>query len=962
MNDRTENLYDEFLDAAMRGQAEPPEEFLRRHGIEDQDLLHTLRSVHLHAASSQHGDNTQRSSDTEIPDATDRSLGNFGEFRLLRKLGEGGMGIVYLAEQGSLGRRVALKVIRGEVAMSLTGAARFDREARAIARLHHPNIVTVHSVGEASGVRYIAMELIEGRGLDEVLAETSAKGEPMAPTRAIRIVASLARALDYAHSQNVVHRDVKPSNILLTSDDRPMLLDFGLARDLSSRAATLTDAFVGSPYYAAPEQVGRKGEVDARTDVYSLGAVLYECLTGHAPISPGSLEQVLQAILTEDFRPPREINPRVSRNLSVVTMKALERDPARRYPSACAFADDLDAILELRPISARPPTAPERAARWARRNRAATAALLTAAAAAVILAGVFVGQKLAEQAGRRAEINRLLAEAEGYASSIARDRERAMADEAAFETLYRDRLTTYYSTHQDQVIDEAEDRIARDRKGREMGFYTALELAARAERLGAEPARVANLRAELYFQRYLGAELVNDSVEKGMYRELVLAHDVKGEFARRLVGSTSISVRTTPPGAVVHMFRRASAAEHFDDGEPRTVLLPFAGLPPTEVRPDLWCLRVVRGAGEIREGDLIVSINGRRLQDELMQSQSSLETISTSFTTDSRTRETVGEVWTNGSLKTMSLPPGLEARPTAAPTVICEQARAGISPLESVPVESGSYLVVASAEGYETVRMPVTVPRNARSEVVIDLPPRDTTPRGFVYIPPCERCSTPEPFWIMEREVTVREYFEFLNDAQTLARIDSSPEPILYPRDGETARGQRLQDGTFALPDSWEWDWPILLVTWNDATEYAAWRTSRARAAGQYVRFDLPSFEEWLAASAPALGDAYVFGNRFRPKWVKSNFSRPTPDPEPVMRFPIDESVLGVYDLAGSASEWTRSLYRKDQLHYRHAGGSWGTGDPREFQVYGANGMPPSFRRGIVGFRLVMHRSGPPHD
>ena len=223
---------------------EHPGDFLARHGNKDGGLRAQLDVIYEEVKGPD-----PRGEPSGEPDSGGKHL---GEFRLLEILGEGGMGVVHLARQESLDRLVALKVIRPELARSTTAMVRFEREARAIARLRHPNIVTVYAVGEDKGVRYIAMELATGNGLNTVLEDAADNGEPVPIATVLRWTAELARALDYAHEHGIVHRDVKQSNIRITPEGRPLLLDFGLARELDSAGATLTEAFVGSPHYVAP--------------------------------------------------------------------------------------------------------------------------------------------------------------------------------------------------------------------------------------------------------------------------------------------------------------------------------------------------------------------------------------------------------------------------------------------------------------------------------------------------------------------------------------------------------------------------------------------------------------------------------------------------------------------------------------------------------------------------------------
>ncbi len=1019
MDDSGEAIYDEYLDALLAGDAVPPEDFLRARGFDGGELLSSLRAAYEQSRPSV----GRASGDGRV----------LGDFRLIERLGEGGMGVVWLAEQVSLGRRVALKVIRGEMAASLSANARFAREARAVARLHHPGIVAVHAMGQASGVPYIAMEYVEGRGLDEVIDEARASGESIATARVIRWGAGIARALRAAHEQGVVHRDVKPSNIRVTPDDRAMLLDFGLARELGAHGATLTEAFVGSPYYAAPEQVGRRGgEVDGRTDVYSLGVVLYELLAGRLPIEAGSLEQVLQSILADEPASLRKVNPRIGRDLATVVATCLEKDPARRYQTAALLADDLEAILELRPIRAVAPGLASRGLKWMARHRAITAGAATGVLAAMVFGAAAGAQRLAQWNRRHEEIRSTLRDAEARLVVYREDRERLQAMEAGYEKLRRDSLGVYRSAEQDREFDEAESRVDRARKERELAFHAAMDLAGRAERLGADPAEVRGLRGRLYLEKYLEAEAVADAEGRALYRELIGAHDPEGALEAAIRGPTRLSVACDPSDAEVLLYRRVLASDLSPRAEARTVPVPIAGELPAE--PGQWTLRVVRGAGDIRAGDHILSVAGWPIRGVMLaggdagevrrwdrlvaidehevrgpwQAEyygggrpgagpsatpgagsgsggsggviaesrfvferagrrvevrgASARALGVEVLTPAQVVERGGApavVWSEGASRECVLPEGLIVRATAAPIFLGPAASLGRGPIRDRPLEAGSYAIVCRAPGRETHVVALNPERGTSWTLDISLLPEGATPPGWVYVtPPPTHQGGHRPFWIMEREVTVREYFEFLNDPAVLSRIDASPTPILYPQDGNTARGQRDPDGRLALPDTWSWEWPIIFVSWHDAKEYAAWLTARVRAQGRHVVCDLPTAHEWVIASAPAFGDAYVWGPRFRPKWTSSCFSHPAPDPEPVVRYPIDESILGVFDLAGSASEWTDRLWTPGQRFMAHAGGAWGGGDPNQFKVYGANGQLPEKRVGMVGFRLVMRPGG----
>ena len=288
-----------------------------------------------------------------------------GDYELLEEIGRGGMGVVFRARQKSLNRFVALKVLCGGVFADPSGRKRLLSEASAAARLRHPNIVAVHEAGELDGHAFYSMDFIPGRTLTEV-----SHSGPVSPNRAAEWLRKIAAAVQYAHSQNVLHRDLKPSNVLLDDADEPRITDFGLAKVLdSAEAATLTGSVFGSPAYMPPEQAaGRVSEIGPAGDVYSLGAMLYELLTGRPPFQGASPQAVIEQVKTVEPVAPRRLNADVPADLETVTLKCLEKDPAQRYTTAQQLADELGRFLEGRPIQARPAGAAEKIWRWSRRH------------------------------------------------------------------------------------------------------------------------------------------------------------------------------------------------------------------------------------------------------------------------------------------------------------------------------------------------------------------------------------------------------------------------------------------------------------------------------------------------------------------------------------------------------------------------------------------------------------------
>jgi serine/threonine-protein kinase len=298
----------------------------------------------------------------------------FGNYELIGELGRGGMGVVYKAKQQELDRVVALKMILQRHLASPEVVRRFQSEAKSAAKLRHSHIVQIHEVGQLHGQDFFTMEYIEGESLAQRLI-----GRRLDIPAAVQIVAAIARAVDYLHKQGIVHRDLKPSNILLDADGDPFLTDFGLAKVFlrTDDQQTATGVIAGTPSYMAPEQAaGHTEDVGPAADVYSLGAILYELLTGQPPFVADNPLDILLDMLSGDPLLPRRINPKIPRSLELICLKCLQKAPADRYASAAALADDLDRFARGEPPLVRPPRVDQRFWSWTRRQPALASRLI----------------------------------------------------------------------------------------------------------------------------------------------------------------------------------------------------------------------------------------------------------------------------------------------------------------------------------------------------------------------------------------------------------------------------------------------------------------------------------------------------------------------------------------------------------------------------------------------------------
>jgi serine/threonine protein kinase/tetratricopeptide (TPR) repeat protein len=413
-----EILYFEYVMREEMGEALSAEEWYRRFP-EQQIPLRKILQIHHGAGSRSNSGGLSASLETLTPEqsaAQRRALvqRRLSKYEILEELGRGSMGVVYKAREPALDRMVALKVILAGPHAGLDQLIRIRREARAIARLQHPNIVQIHEIGDDDGRPFLCMEYVDGPGLDRLLSRWNEQGSlGLTPRAAAGLVASLADAVHYAHQQGIIHRDLKPANILLQrksgirnpegksesrnpksekeitngvsdlefriSDFTPKIADFGLAKFLDSSAeATQTGHLIGTPSFMAPEQAeGRTDDVGPAVDLYALGVILYQLLTGRPPFQAASVQETLELVRTAEPPPPRHLQPNLPRDLQTICLKCLAKEPGSRYASALDLAKDLRRFLAGEPVRARPATVTDRVNKWVKR-RPVVAGLLAA--------------------------------------------------------------------------------------------------------------------------------------------------------------------------------------------------------------------------------------------------------------------------------------------------------------------------------------------------------------------------------------------------------------------------------------------------------------------------------------------------------------------------------------------------------------------------------------------------------
>lgn len=515
-------------------------------------------------------------------------------FQRVEELGRGGMSMVYRAVDRKLGREVAIKCLRLDVESDPEAAVRFQREARVSAGIRHPNVVTVFDACEDAGRMVIVMECVDGRPLSAILGARTTEMR-----RLLQMLEKAARGVAAAHAGGVVHRDLKPANILVTDDDEPKVVDFGLALVLDFDTTRITQAgtSMGTPSYMAPEQAeGRARDISVRTDVYGLGAILYEILTGRPPYTGDTAREVLTRIGVEDPIRPRRLNRQAPPEVEAICLKALERDPARRYADAAEFADDLKNHLEGRPIRAKIAGPLSVAFRWMRRHLA-----VTGVAAAVLIA---LGAWGTYRAVRSARIGSLLAKAESarYPEERAKLLEEAMRlapEDAAIRLRWeraRKRADAFRLVAEAENLEKERETVERECHALESALeglekktnrwqpekpeiwtlrarllslrHRAAELEAgvvgaytRAAGLDPDYAAPRKFLAEWHWDKFLDSEREGDAAEAATQLSYVRQYDL-GRYGPRIDAPGTLAVESDPPGARITLWTFETA----DDG------------------------------------------------------------------------------------------------------------------------------------------------------------------------------------------------------------------------------------------------------------------------------------------------------------------------------------------------------------------------------------------------------------
>ncbi len=792
-----------------------------------------------------------------------------GRFILMREIGRGGYGSVWKAWQTDLNRFVALKFLRSD---DRDDVQRFVREARTAAGLNHPNIVSIYEVGEDDGSHFIAMEFIDGITLARAR---------LAPRDAAARVREAALAIEFAHTKGIIHRDLKPQNLMLDTAGRVCVMDFGLARSVKGGATLTTSGMVvGTPAYMPPEQALGQA-CDSRSDVYSLGATLYEMLTGMPPFKSDSVLDVFRQIAEREPAPPRHLVPALDRDLETIVLKAMEKQPERRYPGAGAFAEDLRRYLSGEPIVARPVGTVARAVKFARRRPARAAAIAVALAAVTFFAGdafffharvadIVARAKKAEEAHHWAEARDLYGEARALTPG------HAVAEEC-FHRCDRERDADERSRRSHALIVEGmkaeEAHRAIDSR--------AVQARDEARRLSADigPWEGPEKKAPLW------------TVQKS-------ADDADAEIRRAYAETLAKYLSAVGADSANATARNALARFYLSEYE------------RAESRGD--------------SGSLVLAESLARFWDA---------------------PSVAGPLAREGTVSIESDPHGAVIsahRYVAGPDRRLVEEPVAWSPGTKLP--GGSYLFVLRMPGYRDARVPVFVGRSTAFSEKIVLLKEDEIGAEFVYVPSGpflmggdaqaysavpRQVKRLDGFCIARFETTMEEYVAFLNDLIKTKGVAEARKRL--PRTSPSGGWYwEIPDGAAntSPPAGWARR-PVYGVSWFDAVAYAEWKS---RKEGRDYR--LPTNEEWEKAARGADGRIFPWGDAFDWSFCKGSESREAKpaEQEAIGAFPKDASPYGVRDMAGSIREWCADWFdEKAQLKHMRSG-SWGDNDAMYFR------------------------------
>ena len=915
-------------------------------------------------------------------------------YDLQREIGRGGMGVVYEAVERSTKRRVALKVIH--VRDGQATQERYQREISSLARLTSPHVVTLYASGSGDGLFYYAMELLEGETFDRAIKNWRQRDADDRVQHAVSVIAQAAAGAAVIHAAGIIHRDLKPSNLFVAKDGTVKLIDFGLVRVLGDETVTRTGAVVGSAAYMSAEQLlGGARRPDARTDVYSLGVSLYEACALRLPFDV-ERGQVAGRLVENAWVPLKRAASDIPDDLAAIVEKACEFRAEDRYADASALAADLRALQVGAPVQARPLSGWGRLVRRARRRRKllfATGTALLALLGLLIGVNVYLARMRHDQATDRA-VNAAELAVATYQSAVARLP--ALLQEAQ-QTLTVVTEDDTYAKRRGAL--EARTELERLQSSAARAFDEAILAAQRGLEESPGHPRLKALVAKLAWDRLLEVERQVERngppAELGRLRAILLSY--APEMASQLQARASLEIASDPPGAKVYLFRYEPSGPfllpipyHPENGR----LLGVDALPPPrmevvrEPHPFLQQLGLRRGDRILAIDGVPIDVGGNRNLRRLYEVDGAVLTL------ERRTEEVrddlrlkvphfAGKFDGNNLLSWALVAQCVETE--AFPLASLAGAELGATPLHSIELEAGSYLVVLVREGHRTTRVPVLLQREDRRSLHVNLytdaeigPEFEYVPAGGAVLGGDSLAHNAEPrrathlgdYFIARREVTIEEYFQFLNDPEIRAEIaaversgDASPLlPIDQKGGGRAVYAKSVEAKGVPVYSSTAAERMQRYVPHSACERYVRWLNEReARAGGKRV-FALPSSDELEKAARGADERLFPWGNGFDLSLVSSARSAGMPNLRN-LPFATDTSPHGVRDLAGSLREWTRdteppAFSSPSYFHLMEArlkGGSFGDAMASDFRIGGHTREKVKDGGQHIGFRVVAY-------
>jgi serine/threonine protein kinase/formylglycine-generating enzyme required for sulfatase activity len=920
----------------------------------------------------------------------------FGNYYIIEKIAQGGMGIIYKARQRGLDRIVALKVLLAGESASQDTIERFYLEAKSAAKLRHPNIVPIHEVGIHDGKHFFTMDFIHGENLRHILIN-----QKINLHWALEVTGKVAKALHYAHEQGIVHRDVKPENIIIDETGEPQITDFGLAKDIGLDAnLTRAGVVMGTPAYMSPEQArGERSEIDHRTDVYSLGAVLYELLTGQQIFKfegPIGLNSLLKT-LSEDPVPPRKINSRVPREVETIALKAIEKDMDRRYEGANEFSNDIERYLTGEPILAKPPSFTYRTWKKIKKYKVVSVSMLSALIAIIAVAVYFIGQRIEENKRVDRQVQTYLAEARRKYKETEFQSSKEFYNKAL--TLRPRNQEAQLGLNRAELALEKEKELRAQRDAQNRAVVSAKEgnrlLGMAAEALAEgrrDNAKTTFFEAIRNFDKARMDDKENEDARRGRYDaavklgQLYMEDKDYGVAAFVYSFAEDLGIDDEKAGKLVVTARDASqrmqefdrmlskASELMTTGSWEEALRQlqiaagFEGISEErrqqvleQIREASYSMYFWEGEAERKKGNTDAAIQAYKEAGAFKSTPEVLERLKGVHYTDllREGNELLARTEYSAAIEVFEKARQYADNPEEIEKLIHRCRNSGYKQFMELAItakaaqdweESLSHVKKAFSLKPGDVRAlqlqkDVSAAKDCPPEMVFVFGGK--YPIGSAVLDdrnnPCREMHL-EGFYIDRFEVTNEQYKEFIVSADYTKKELWDPEVvegILSFTDRTDKPGPATwEEGTF--PSGKE-KFPVTGVCWYEARAYARWKGKR-----------LPLEEEWETAASYDPGterkSVYPWGD----DWNLANGNLKDDEVTKVGSFQRDVSPAGCFDMGGNAFEWTNSTYNKEYRVIR--GGSVGLSEStlKRFARTTKRKCPkPSYRSPSTGFRCA---------